>query len=108
MRSRVPMCSNGGDLSVVLTDRFQIVPQGISAELIAQEWGITREELDAVSLESHRRAIAAIDAGTFEQEIVPIELPEAPEPAPVGEGPAADGTPGAQAATAVAVAARVF
>jgi acetyl-CoA acetyltransferase family protein len=74
MMSRVPMGSNGGDLSDRLLERWQIVPQGISAEVIAEEWGIEREELDAFSLESHRRAIAAIDGGKFEDEIVPIEL----------------------------------
>src|ERR671932_1972908 len=74
MMSRVPMGSNGGDLSEKLLDRWQIVPQGISAEVIAEEWGLTREELDAFSLESHRRAIATIDEGRFENEIVPIEL----------------------------------
>jgi acetyl-CoA acyltransferase len=74
MMSRVPMGSNGGDLSEQLTDRWQIVPQGISAEVIAQEWGLSREELDEYSLESHRRAIAAIDEGRFEREIVPVEL----------------------------------
>jgi acetyl-CoA acetyltransferase family protein len=75
MMSRVPMGSNGGDLSSALLDRWQIVPQGISAEVIADEWGITREELDSYSLESHRRAVAAIDEGKFEREIVPIEVP---------------------------------
>src|SRR5262245_2446175 len=74
MMSRVPMGSNGGDLSEKLTDRWQIVPQGISAEVIAEEWGLSREELDAYSLESHRRAIAAIDEGRFEREIVPVEV----------------------------------
>ena len=74
MMSRVPMGSNGGDLSEALLERWEIVPQGISAEVIADEWGFTREELDACSLESHRRAIAAIDEGRFENEIVPIEL----------------------------------
>jgi acetyl-CoA acyltransferase len=78
MMSRVPMGSNGGDLSDLVTDRFQIVPQGISAELLAQEWDLAREELDAYSLESHRRALAASDDGRFEQEIVPIDLPEPP------------------------------
>src|SRR5512133_4042174 len=72
MMSRVPMGSNGGDLSDLVTDRFQIVPQGISAELIAQEWKRSRGDLDAFSLESHRRAVAAIDAGRFENEIVAI------------------------------------
>src|SRR5919198_1638751 len=74
MMSRVPMGSNGGDLSDKLLDRWQIVPQGISAEVIADEWGFSREELDAFSLESHRRAICAIDGGRFDNEIVPIDL----------------------------------
>src|SRR5256884_7565851 len=71
MMSRVPMGSNGGDLSDTLLERWQIVPQGISAELIAEEWGLSREELDAFSLESHRRAVAATDAGRFDNEIIP-------------------------------------
>jgi acetyl-CoA acetyltransferase family protein len=75
MMSRVPMGSNGGDLSDRLHERWQIVPQGISAEVIAEEWGITREELDAFSLESHHRALEAIDEGKFEREIIPAEVP---------------------------------
>src|SRR5437870_5966523 len=74
MMSRVPMGSNGGDLSERLLDRWEIVPQGISAEVIADEWGLSRKELDAFALESHRRAIAAGDEGHFEGEIVPIDL----------------------------------
>jgi acetyl-CoA acyltransferase len=74
MMSRVPMGSNGGDLSDALLERWQIVPQGISAEVISQEWGLSREELDDYSLESHRRAVAAIDEGRFDGEIVPIDL----------------------------------
>jgi acetyl-CoA acetyltransferase family protein len=74
MMSRVPMGSNGGDLSDKLLDRWEIVPQGISAEVLADEWGFSREELDAFSLESHRRAAAAVDEGRFEAEIVPIDL----------------------------------
>jgi acetyl-CoA acyltransferase len=74
MMSRVPMGSNGGDLSNKLLDRWEIVPQGISAEVIADEWGFSREELDAFSLESHRRATVAADEGRFEGEIVPIDL----------------------------------
>jgi acetyl-CoA acetyltransferase family protein len=74
MMSRVAMGSNGGDLSPKLLQDYDIVPQGISAEVIAQEWGLSREELDAYSLESHRRALAAIEAGRFENEIVPVDL----------------------------------
>jgi acetyl-CoA acyltransferase len=74
MMSRVPMGSNGGDLSDKLLDRWEIVSQGISAEVIADEWDFSREELDAFSLESHRRAAAAADEGRFDGEIVPIDL----------------------------------
>jgi acetyl-CoA acyltransferase len=76
MMSRVPMGSNGGSISEQVTSRYDIVMQGISAELLADEWRLEREALDAFSLESHRRAIAASDTGRFEREIVPIELPE--------------------------------
>ena len=86
MMSRVPMGSNGGDISPAVTDHFQIVPQGISAELLAQEWRLDRESLDAYSLESHRRAIEASDAGRFDRELITIELPE-PRPGPAtGDG----------------------
>jgi acetyl-CoA acyltransferase len=74
MMSRVPMGSNGGDLSDKLLERWQIVPQGISAEVIAEEWDLSREELDAFSLESHRRAVRAIDDGRFASEVVPVDL----------------------------------
>ena len=72
--SRVPMGSSGGDVSDALLERWEIVPQGISAELIAERWSFTREQLDAYSYESHRRALAATDDGRFEREIVPIEV----------------------------------
>lgn len=74
MMSRVPMGSNGGDFSDKVHERWQLVPQGISAEVIATEWNLSREALDAFSLESHRRAIAAIDEGRFENEVVPVEV----------------------------------
>ena len=48
--------------------------QGISAEVLADEWNLSREALDAYSYESHKRAIAAIDEGRFEREIVPVEV----------------------------------
>ncbi len=56
-----------------LTWRYTFVQQGVSAELVAQKFGITRPELDAYALESHRRAAAAQDAGHFEREIVPVD-----------------------------------
>src|SRR3954453_21707563 len=75
MMSRVPMGSNGGSVSEQVTARHDIVMQGTSAELLAEEWQLTREELDAYSLESHRRALAASESGRFVREIVPVELP---------------------------------
>src|SRR2546427_8284129 len=74
MMSRVPMGSNGGDLSDKLLDRWEIARRALSAEAIAREWEISRDELDSYSLESHRRAVAASDDGRFENEIVPIDL----------------------------------
>jgi acetyl-CoA acyltransferase len=54
--------------------RYDLVPQGISAEMIAARWGITREENDALAAESHRRAARARDEGRFDREIVPVEV----------------------------------
>jgi acetyl-CoA acetyltransferase family protein len=100
MMSRVPMGSNGGDLSDKLLERWGIVPQGISAEVIADEWGFSREALDAVSLESHRRAASAADEGRFDNEIVPIDLtnPHAGVVFAVDETPRRDTSPEALAA----------
>ena len=79
--SRVPMLSNLGaegfaGLHEKIAVRWPIVPQGISAEEIAREWHLSREQLDDYALESHRRALAAIDGGYFEGEIVPIPREE--------------------------------
>jgi acetyl-CoA acetyltransferase family protein len=49
-----------------------LVPQGISAEMIADKWGLSREDLDAFSLQSNQRAVQAIAEGRFEREIVPV------------------------------------
>jgi acetyl-CoA acetyltransferase family protein len=98
--SRVPMGSSGGDLSNTLLEQWEIVPQGIAAELIAEEWGLSREELDAFSYESHRRALSAIEEGRFEREIVPVEVsnPHAGVLFAVDETPRADTSPEALAA----------
>jgi acetyl-CoA acyltransferase len=74
--TRVPMGSDVGPFNDELSRRFDVVPQGISAELMAERWSLTREELDAFSAESHARAIAAMDAGRFEGEIVPVSAGE--------------------------------
>jgi acetyl-CoA acyltransferase len=51
-----------------------LVPQGISAELISEKWGISREENDAFAVQSHQRAAQARAEGRFDNEIVPIEV----------------------------------
>jgi acetyl-CoA acyltransferase len=77
--SRVPMGSQrmGKDrFGKGVNERFDpgLVPQGVSAELVAQKWGIGREELDAFAARSHQRAAATVEAGGFDGEIVPITL----------------------------------
>jgi acetyl-CoA acetyltransferase family protein len=63
-----------GAVNEKIGERWPIVPQGISAEVIAEEWQLSRAQLDEYSLESHRRAVAAIDESKFEKEIVPVEV----------------------------------
>jgi acetyl-CoA acyltransferase len=53
-------------------ERYDLVPQGISAEIIADRWGLTREDLDAFGAESQRRAAQARDEGRFDNEIIPV------------------------------------
>ena len=59
-----------------LTDAFSQVHMGITAENIADQWGITREEQDAFAAASQQKAEAAIKAGKFEEEIVGVEIPQ--------------------------------
>jgi acetyl-CoA C-acetyltransferase len=57
-----------------LTDPFDTVHMGITAENIAEKWKITREQQDEFAVESHRRAVNAIDKGYFKDQIVPVEM----------------------------------
>lgn len=59
-----------------LWDAFNGYHMGITAENIAEQWGISREELDAFSLASQQKAEAAVKAGKFVDEIVPVEIPQ--------------------------------
>lgn len=79
--TRVPMgitAQNGPGLpfGARMLERYAhgLVPQGISAEMIAEKWAISREELDELSLESHRRAARATEEGRFEGQIIPVEV----------------------------------
>ncbi|MCP2014740.1 acetyl-CoA C-acetyltransferase [Deinococcus sp. HSC-46F16] len=62
-------------LSDGLTDVFHDVHMGITAENIAEDWNLSREEQDAFAVESQRRAAAAIESGAFVDEVVPVEVP---------------------------------
>jgi acetyl-CoA acyltransferase len=58
-----------------LLDRFDFIPQGLSAEMIAERWDVSRAEMDELAVESHRRAAVATEEGRFTNETVPIETP---------------------------------
>ena len=78
---RVPMGSNvahadefGTPFPPELMARYDLIPQGLSAELIAERWEVTRAEQDELGLRSHRLAARATDDGRFEREIIPIAV----------------------------------
>lgn len=74
--TRVPMFSNmqGAKPSKKLTDQYEIINQGLSAERIAEKWGFSRQQLNAYAVKSHERAQDAIDAGLYDKEIVSIDV----------------------------------
>lgn len=72
--SRVAMGSDGGDLSPKQLEKYRIIPQGLAAELVAERWKLSRQEMDEYSLESHRRAVRAKTEGRFANELVPFEI----------------------------------
>ena len=77
--SRVPMGYNaqgpGMPFGPKMSNRYAngLVPQGISAEMIADKWGISRERLDSIAFDSHHRAARATEEGRFEKQILPVE-----------------------------------
>jgi acetyl-CoA acyltransferase len=80
--TRVPMGSTmqqgpGFPFGSRIVGRYALVPQGLSAEMVAERWSLSRERLDALALESHQRTARAIDEGRFTGQIVPV---------PAGEG----------------------
>ncbi len=90
--SRIPIGASAGDGTLGLpwpphyTDRYDLTSQFDGAQLIADEYGITREDTDAFGLRSQQLANAAWEAGHFDREIVPIEAPVVDENGkPTGE-----------------------
>lgn len=77
--SRIPMFSNatGGDgpFGPRMIERYEgrLVPQGISAEMIAEQWNLSRTDLDEIAASSHERAARAAEQGWFADEIIPVE-----------------------------------
>lgn len=77
--TRVPMGSSMGSSNPFgdrMRERYhnELIPQGLSAELIADKWGISREELDSIGYDSQVRALKATEEGRFENEIIPINV----------------------------------
>jgi acetyl-CoA acetyltransferase family protein len=79
--TRVPMGSSAmgpgdGPFSPKLQARHTLVPQGVSAEMVAEKWALMREALDEFAAQSHERAGRAIAEGRFAREIVPVAVPD--------------------------------
>jgi acetyl-CoA acetyltransferase family protein len=70
--SRVALGSDYGEWNPRLMDRYHLVHQGLAAEMLVKRYGLTRDECDRYSLESHRRAAHATDEGWFAREIMPM------------------------------------
>ena len=77
--TRVPMGSSMGGANPFgerMNQRYHngLVPQGLSAEIIAEQWNLTRDDLDAIGYDSQMRAIRATEEGRFHNEILPIDV----------------------------------
>ncbi len=72
--TRVPMGSDMGPLPVSLLEKYNLVPQGLSAEMIAEKWNFSREQLDEYALGSQQKAWRAIQEGRFKKSIVPVPV----------------------------------
>jgi acetyl-CoA acyltransferase len=68
------MKEHGAAFSPELLEHYNLVPQGISAEMIADKWEIPRSELDEIGLRSHQLAAKATEEGRFEREIIPYAV----------------------------------
>lgn len=89
--SRVPMGSNrdlhGEAFGWMAAQRYELTGQGEAAERLCDRWRLTRGQLDAYAVESHRRAAAAAQAGWFRKEIVPVPVAQVREKALEGDVP---------------------
>lgn len=76
--SRVQMGSNmqHAHAGKRLQENYDIIHQGLSAEKIASQWSLSKDQLNSYAYQSHQRAISAIEAGHFQAEILPIQVPQ--------------------------------
>ena len=71
--TRVPMGADMGPLPMSLMERFNLIPQGLSAEMIAEQWKLSREQIDEFALSSQQKAWQAIQEGRFKKSIIPVD-----------------------------------
>ena len=72
--TRVPMGADMGPLPASLLEKYNLIPQGLSAEMIAERWGFSREQLDEFALASQQKAWRAIQESHFTKSIVPVDV----------------------------------
>jgi acetyl-CoA acetyltransferase family protein len=72
--TRVPMGADMGPLPASLLEKYNLVPQGLSAEMIAEQWNFSREQIDEFALHSQQKAWQAIQEGRFKKSIVPVSV----------------------------------
>jgi len=100
--SLIPMGGHKVSPNPTLLERYpdSYLAMGLTAELVASKYGVDREASDAFALQSHRKAVAAIDSGKFKDEVVPLDVPSPPgnvdeprgKPFDTDEGPRRDTT----------------
>jgi acetyl-CoA acetyltransferase family protein len=72
--TRVPMGSDMGPMPNSLLEKYNLVPQGLSAEMIAEQWNLSREQIDEFALGSQRKAWRAIQEGRFKKSLIPLHV----------------------------------
>lgn len=72
--TRVPMGADMGPLPMSLMEKYNLVPQGLSAEMIAEQWKYSREEIDRFALASQQKAWRAIQEGRFKKSLIPMQV----------------------------------
>ena len=72
--TRVPMGSDMGPMPMSLLEKYNLVPQGLSAEMIAEQWNFSRDQIDQFALASQQKAWRAIQEGRFKKSLIPMDV----------------------------------